>query len=711
MDSITEYIHFPITAPTLVFTIVLGIIFLAPLIFPKLRIPHIIGMIVTGMLIGENGFNVIERNEGCELFSQIGIYYIMFLAGLEMELADLKHSRKHGLVFGLLTALIPFAFGYVAGSFFLGYSQTASFLLACIMASHTLVAYPIVGRYGLTRHHSVQVAVFGTVFALLFALIVLATVAGTFTGDGGLVFWLWFLLKFTLFLLTLFFILPKIIRFIFKKVSDSAILYVFVLAMMFLSAVVADLCGLEGILGAFLCGLVFNRFIPHSGPLMNRVEFVGNAIFIPFFLLGVGMIVNVKPLFTSSSALVVVGVLVVVGTLSKYLAAFFSRKMFSMSSASGLMLFGLSEAHAAGALAMVMVGRSLHYSDGLPLMNNDVLDGVVVMILLSCIISSICTEQAAKKLKLSSEEESDKATLPWLDDEKILVLLKNQNNIQGLVETANMMRNPELNRGLICLNVVNDASESEKWLQESKNLLSKAEEICVASNVKVQSQSRLASNLINGVVHAFRENDASEAIIGMHSKSGSDHTLIGSFANHLIHQIDHQVTIVKYVMNTYSLRRIVVAIPENAEYESGFRRWVERLARLTSEIGCRIVFNGSEQACNRIMHYMRQYHRNVRSEYHIFSMSDGLGQLKDSVNPDHLLVIVSARAGTVSYQGHVNKQMGVLNKYFPDTSVMIIYPDQRGQSNETTFTDPHRAERIESSKIGNWLSKWVSKIG
>ena len=328
MDSITEYIHFPITDPTLVFTIVLGIVFLGPLIFPKLRIPHIIGMIVTGMLIGENGFNVIERNEGCELFSQIGIYYIMFLAGLEMELADLKHSRKHGMVFGLLTALIPFAFGYFAGSFFLGYSQTASFLLACIMASHTLVAYPIVGRYGLTRHHSVHVSVFGTVFALLFALIVLATVAGTFTGDGGLAFWLWFLLKFTLFLLTLFFILPKIIRFIFKKVSDSAILYVFVLAMMFLSAVVADLCGLEGILGAFLCGLVFNRFIPHSGPLMNRVEFVGNAIFIPFFLLGVGMIVNVKPLFTSSSALIVVGVLVVVGTLSKYLAAFFLSKDF-----------------------------------------------------------------------------------------------------------------------------------------------------------------------------------------------------------------------------------------------------------------------------------------------------------------------------------------------------------------------------------------------
>ena len=711
MDSITQYIHLPITDSTLVFTIVLGIIFLAPLIFPKLRIPHLIGMIVTGVLIGENGFNVIEWNEGCELFGKIGIYYIMFLAGLEMKLADLKHSRKHGIVFGLLTALIPFGFGYVAGVSFLGYSQTASFLLACIMASHTLVAYPIVGRYGLARHQSVHVAVFGTVFALLFALIVLAVVAGTFTGEGGLEFWLWFLLKFTLFLLTLFFVLPKIIRFIFKKVSDTSILYIFVLAMMFLSSVVADFCGLEGILGAFLCGLVFNRFIPHSGPLMNRVEFVGNAIFIPFFLLGVGMIVNVKPLFTSSSALIVVGVLVIAGTLSKYLAAFFSRKLFRMSSASGLMMFGLSEAHAAGALAMVMVGRSLHYSDGSPLMNNDVLDGVVVMILLSCIISSICTEQAAKKLKLASDDESDKENMPWLDDEKIMVLLKNPKTIHGLVTTATLMRNPRLNRGLICLNVVDDAGEKKDWRKDSNDLLSAAEKICVASSVKVQLQSRLASNLVNGVVHAFRENDASEAIIGLHEKNGGDNTLIGLFADQLIHQVDNQVTIVKYVMNTTSIRRIIVAIPENAEFEFGFRRWVERLARLASEIGCRIVFYGSDLACNRIMQYMLEYHRNVRSEFHLFSMKDGIGQLNDSVNPDHLLVIVSSRAGTISSQGHINKQTGVLNKYFPNTSIMIIYPDQRGQSNETTFTDPHRAERIENSKIGNWLSKWVSKMG
>ncbi len=712
MDSITQYLHLPITDNTLVFTIVLGIIFLAPLIFPKLRIPHLIGMIVTGVLIGENGFNVIEWNEGCALFGKIGIFYIMFLAGLEMDLAGLKQNRTRGIVFGMFTSLIPFAFGYVAGIMFLGYSQMASLLLACIMASHTLVAYPIVGRYGLSRHRSVQMAVVGTVFALLFALIVLATVSGTFTGDGGLEFWMWFILKLMAFLLVLFLVMPKIIRLFFKKVSDSSIQYVFVLTMMFVSAVVADICGLEGILGAFLSGLVFNRFIPHSSPLMNRVEFVGNAIFIPFFLLGVGMIVNIKPLFTSVSAIIVVGVLVVAGTLSKYLAAFFSSRIFKMSSPGRLMLFGLSEAHAAGALAMVMVGRALTYPDGSPLMNNDVLDGVVVMILLSCIISSICTEQAAKKLKLSIEDDVDKSNLPWLDDEKLLVLVKREKTIPGLVSTAIMMRNIELNRGIICLNLVGDSDDPKSTnLQDSKMVLSQAERICVSANVKVQIQSRLASNMINGVVHAFRENDASEMLVGLHVKSGGDSSLIGTFTEQLVKSIDNQITIVNYVMPSNTIRRIVVAVPENAEYESGFRRWVERLSRLATEIGCRIVFNATEQACNRIMHYVQQYHRNLRAEYKLFSMHEGIEQLVDMVNPDHLLVIITARSGTISYHGHVNKMMGKINKYFADTSLMIIYPEQSGQTNETTFADPHRAERVETSRIGRWLSKWVSKMG
>lgn len=713
MDSITEYIqlHLPVTNPTTVFSIVLAIILLAPIVFSKLRIPHLIGMILAGLLIGEHGLNVLHRDESFRLFGQVGIYYIMFLAGLEMDLAGLKQNKRAGLTFGALTTLIPFALGYLSGIYFLHYTQSASLLLACIFASHTLVAYPIVGRYGLSRHKSVQVSVVATMIALLFALIVLAAISGTFTGDGGVDFWLLFVGKFALFIVGLFVVLPKLVRLFFRKVSDSVLQYTFVLAMVFVAATLANLCGLEGILGAFLAGLIFNRFIPHSSPLMNRVEFVGNAIFIPFFLIGVGMLVNIRPLFESTQPIVVVGIMVIAGTLSKYIAAWISRRVLKISPAGGLMMFGLSEAHAAGALAMVMVGTELHYPDGTPLMNSDVLDGVVVMILISCIISSIATDQASKQLKLADEsqasEEGHKS-----DDEKILVPIHEPSGIPGLVNTAIMMRNQKLNRGIICLNVVNDDAETQEWLRHSKECLEQAERLCAAADVSVQTQSRLAVNFVNGVIHAFRENDASEIIIGLHRKRTPSDSLLGRFAQGLIDGLRRQVTIVHYNIPVSMVRRIVVAIPESAEYESGFHRWVERLARLSLEIGCAIHFYGEEQTCERIRLYLDHHHKGIRADYFDFDMGDGLGQLASEVNDDHLLVVVSARQGTLSYRNHVNKLQPSLKAHFSRCNLMIIFPDQSGENEEqSTFSQPLVQEKYEPPAITKWLSKYISKIG
>ena len=713
MDSITEYlqIHLPVHNPTAVFSIVLAIILFAPLIFSKLRIPHLVGMILAGVLIGENGLNILRRDESFRLFGQVGIFYIMFLAGLEMDLAGLRQNKKGGLTFGLLTALIPFGLGYVAGAYVLHYTPSASWLLACIFASHTLVAYPIVTRYGVARHKSVQMSVVGTMIALLFALIVLAGISGTFNGEGGWAFWSLFAGKFILFIFFLFALLPKIIRLFFRKISDQVLQFTFVVAIMFLAAAVADLCGLEGILGAFLSGLVFNRYIPQSSPLMNRVEFVGNALFIPFFLIGVGMLVNITPIFKSTQPLIVVIVMVVAGTLSKYLAALISRRLLSLSKASGLMMFGLSEAHAAGALAMVIVGTSLTFPDGTPLMDSAVLDGVVVMILISCIISSVATEQASKLLKMDKDEERAGES-DGSDDEKILIPLNEIDTIPGLVSTAIMMRNPRLNRGLICLNIVNDDQNREEWMRHGRECLEMAEKICASADVKIQAQRRLAVNFINGTLHAFHENDASEIIIGRHRKRSSNDTLTGRFADGLIHGLMRQVTIVHYTQPVNTIRRIVVAVPLKAEYESGFYRWVERIARMAGEIGCGIHFHASDNTLGLIEAYMRRYHKGKAAKYFGFSMSGGIGQLAGLVNPDHLLVIVTARNGTVSFSSNVNKMQGALNKHFPTTSIMIIYPDQSGTDEEhRSFADPLQKDVFRTSAINEWMSKWIGKIG
>ncbi len=712
MDSITQYLELPVSNPTGVFSIVLAIILFAPILFSKIRIPHIVGLIISGVIIGENGLGILERDDSFRLFGQVGIYYIMFLAGLEMDLAGMKESRKPGGIFGAMTALIPFATGYFTGLYILQYSHLAALLLACIFASHTLVAYPIVSRYQLNRQKSVMVSVVATMIALIFALITLALIAASFKGeDIGWKFWLWIFAKFAFLIAFVTLVMPRVIRFFFKKVSEPILHFIFVLAMIYVAATVADIAGFEGILGAFFAGLVFNRYIPHNGPLMNRVEFVGNAIFIPFFLIGVGMLVNVRPIFTNKAVIGVVAVIVLASTLSKYVAAWLSRRMLKLSKASGLMMFGLSEAHAAGALAMVMVGTTLVYPDGTPLMSNDVLDGVVAMILFSCLIGSIATEKAARQLKTENIDNLHNER-PKNDDEKILVTINNEDSIKWLVGTALLMRNEKLKRGIICLNVVNDNDESKKKMMEGKAYLEAAKKLCSAANLPVQTQLRLGVNFANATIHAFRENDASEVIMGLHTRRADDTSFLGLFGKALIGGLMRQITIVKYTVKDFNnIRQIVVAVPENAEHEAGFYRWLERICRMSQCLKCQLAFHATEKTCNIIMNYVKAYYSKLTVDYEEFDMRDGLDQLKDEVNPDHLLVIVMARQGTASHQASFRKLQEPIEKFFSKNSLMIIVPDQQGDTdnNQVTFTDPHSQDDYVVPGITQWMSKFQTR--
>ena len=702
----------PITNHTLVFFIVLAIVLLAPMLFSRLRIPHLIGMILAGMLVGEHGFNLLERDDSFELFGQVGIYYIMFLAGLEMDLAGLKQNKLQSSVFGVMTALVPFVMGFAAGYWWLGESVPAALLLACIFASHTLVSYPIVGRYGLTRHKSVALSVTATMIALLFALLVLAGLAGTIRGTADTLFWTLFVMKIIVFALLLFVVFPRVIRWFFRRFNDRVMQYIFVLAMVFLAAATAELAGLEGILGAFLAGLVFNRFIPRSTPLMNRIEFVGNAIFIPYFLIGVGMLVNLRPLLNNSEAQIVVLAMVIVGTLSKYIAAYTSRRMFGMTRPSGLMMFGLTEAHAAGALAMVMVGTTLMLPSGEPLMDNAVLDGVVAMILISCIISSITTDAAARQLKLEEDKVEVDEKKPVNDDEKFLVLVNDTDKIPTLMQTAIMMRNPTLNRGLIALNVVNDEDTTGLLQRHSKECLHMAEQIGAAADVKVQTQSRLAVNFVNGVVHAFRENDASEIIFGMHRRRDAGDSFFGQFAGGLIESMRRQIIMVNFLIPANTYRRIVVVVPERAQFEAGFTRWVERLARLTLEIGCRIEFHAYEETSELIRAYLSHYHPLIRDEYHTINEDMSISDFTPFVAKEDLFVVVTARHGTISYEKSMAKLQHLMQKHFSQRSFMVIYPDQQGEAVDVpTFSEPHGRELASGTRISRWLSRWVRKMG
>ncbi len=706
-----------ITDPTWIFFIVVCIIFSAPMIFSKLRIPHLVGMILAGVLVGEHGFNLLQRDASFEIFGKVGIYFIMFLAGLEMNMQNLKQNRLRGTIFGAITTLLPFFFGLLSGHYLLHYSMPASLLLACIFASHTLVSYSIVGRYGITDDPSVTVSVLATMIALLSALLFLAGMSGVITGENiGWLYWTLFLLRLALFLAFMFWVLPRIIRWFFRRFTDPIMLFTFTLATVFLSAAMANgLCGLEGIFGAFLAGLVLNRFIPSTSPLMNRLEFVAGAIFIPYFLIGVGMLVNLRPLLHESSALFVVFIMVVAGTLSKWLAAVIARRLFRWSRPQGLMLFGLTEAHAAGALAMVLVGTHLILpSTGEPLMNGAVLDGVVVTILISCIISSIVTDQASKGIKLSMTKTNSKQRRDStaLDDEKILIPINNLSSVSEIMSIAFMMRNRKLNRGLICLNIINDSNLTEQSRQHSQELLGMATQMATSADVPIQTKTRLAVNFVTATIHSLYENDASEIIIGLHRRHHPSDSFFGPFASGLIDGCGRQISIVNLQIPPNTLRRIVVAVPPKAEYERGYYRWINRVARIAEDLGCVIEFFTTEETAHTLIPYMKERHNTVRAEYEHLEQWTDLPSLRHEIAADHLFVVIAARRGSMSWHSSFNQLSLWLREHFSHTSLLVIYPDQQADSEES-FLSPNRSRRQtldnSSHRISRWLSHFVSR--
>ena len=588
MPDITRY--FPITDPTLIFFVVLSIILFAPIVMSRLRIPHIIGMVLAGIVVGRYGLNILERDSSFELFGKVGLLYIMFLAGLEMNLTNLRKRKRQFLVFGLLTFVIPFVLSYFVGLSLLGYSEITSLLLACILSSNTLIAYPIVCKFGLQRHSSVTLSVGSSMIALTLSLLILAAIVGSASGEGGITFWVVFIVKVLAFCAGSSYVIPRLTRWFFNHYSDSVMLYIYIMCILFLSAAVSEFCGLEGIFGAFMAGLILNRYIPSVSPLMNRIEFIGNALFIPYFLIGVGMLIDISVLFHGYDTLWVIFCIVFFATVSKALAAYISCFVFKAPWLSGHMMFGLTEAHAAGGIAMTMVGMKMLQPDGTYVFDANVLNGVVMMILFTCIISSIVVENTCQaillKERLYSSEPERQA-----DDEKILLPIQHDEDADTLVNLAILMRSKRLNRGLIGLNVVYDDINSNRNRKEGRNILERAMATAISADVRMQTQSRLSTNIANGIKHAFKEFDASEIIMGLHHRTSPNDTFWGAYTPSLISEINRQIMICRVRKPLSTLRRIHVAVPSRVEFEPGFYRWVEHLARIADNLGCRMVFH------------------------------------------------------------------------------------------------------------------------
>ena len=671
----------PLTDPVLKFLLILVIILSAPLLLNKLKIPHLLGLIIAGAIIGPNGLNLVLRDSSIILSGTAGLLYFRFLAGLEIDMGDFKKNSGRSFVFGMYTFLIPMALGIVAGLYVLHFSMETSILLASMFASHTLIAYPIISKLGITKDKSVTITVGGTMITDMLALLVLTVIVGMATGVIGEHFWTRLSISIVIFVLFVVIAFPIAGRWFFKHVQDSISQYIFVLVMVFLGAYLAELAGIESIIGSFLAGLSLNRLIPRSSPLMHRVEFIGNSIFIPFFLIGVGMLIDYRAFFTSFDTIKVGIVMIIVATIAKYAAAWLTQKTFRMSVDQRRIIFGLSNAQAAATLAAVMVGYNVilgQTPEGEPirLLNESVLNGTILMILVTCTMASFSAQRGAHNLAATASSETDET---GDHKERILIPLSNEDTAEELVNLSLATKSKKNTHHLYALNILdNKVSGDDQQLKKSRRLLENAALTAAATDTHLQELQRYDLNVTNAILSVILEHRITDLVLGLHKEKGIPSSFLGRITEGILDYSDVTTLIYKPAQPLSTMKRHLVVIPVQAEKEAGFPQWVARVWNVIQNTGAKAIFYGSSDTLGRLKTLLGK--RGGEMEFTEFSdWEDFLIVFRDVHKDDNLWIVMSRHNG-ISFNPSMNRIPGYLNKYFQQNSFILVYPLQANAS-------------------------------
>lgn len=689
----------PFQEPVIVFAIVLLITLFSPLILNKIRVPGIVGMILAGILIGPHGFHLIEQEGAIQLFGTVGLLYIMFLAGLEIDLLHIKTSGRQTLTFGVLTFCIPFLSGFVLGRYVLDYEILPTILLSILFSTQTLVSYPIISRLGITKSRPVSITIGGTVITDTLVLLVLAVITNISKGESSPEYWLQFSAGFIAFVFFILFAGPYIARWVFRNLAgEGGSQFIFVLTLVFLSAFLAQLAGVEPIIGAFLAGLALNRLIPHKSPLMNRIDFVGNNIFIPFFLISVGMIVDLQVLFTGTHALYVAGLLILAALVSKYIAAYLTQKIFRFSKVERNLIYGLSSAHAAAMLAIALVGFQLQ------LIDENILNGTILVILVSSLVSSFVVSAAGKNYVI---EQNTKQIEEKPEEERVMVTISNPETIPALLDFSILIKEPASAEPIYALAVVEDDEQIAKKISENKKMLEHAVSHASATETKVEVVARVDLSISFGILSTMKEFNITELVMGWTGKSSATDKIFGSVLENVLPSSEQMIYVVKLIQPINTFKRICVVVPPYAEYEIGFAKWLHNLMMLARQTGARCVFWGERNTLLKIeeIHFQKQIA--AATDYSEFTDWENFEAIGKNITTTDLTVIIKSRKGSVSYTNEFETIPKKLAKHFVQNSFLIIYPHQSGLD----ITDINFQKNILSGSVIQESIERVNKIG
>ena len=657
--------YLPVKNPVLILAVTLLIILFSPLLFKRFKIPGIIGLIIAGVLIGPNSLHIIESTNSFELLSKTGLLYIMFLAGLEIDMQEFRQNRSKSIVFGALTFLIPITIGYLVCIYIFQFSLWSSVLLASMFSTHTLLSYPIVSNMGIVKNRAVQITFGGTIITDSAVLILLGIITNVVTGEMNMAFWFKIIISLGLLFFSTLYLLPKISRWFFRNIEAQASShYIYVLAVVFISGFLSELAGVEPIIGAFLAGLGLNKVIPHNSILMNRIVFIGNTLFIPFFLISAGMLVDLKLFFKGSDALLFAGILCLVGLLTKYFAAWLTGFIYKFSKPERNIVFGLSVSHAAATLAIIKVGFDIGLFD------QNIINATIILILISCLVSSFVSEKAARQIAVL---EKDVVRKTGDKIERILIPVSNPENIQRLIDFALLIKDQKSSEAIYPLSIVEDDADADEKLNVVRKVIEGAVEQISSGDKKVEVLKKVDLSIVDGIIRTAKAYNITDILISYKAQHGASNLIFGNISENLLSKSKQSVIISKILQPLNTFKRIVVVLTPNAELENGFIRLAGKLNSVLKQIGNESFVYGFQNTVDCFCTEIGDK-KKVFFKYKVIESFEDFEQISNP-KEDDLFILVTARKQTVSYDFHVDEMAKKLNKNHEFTSFAVFYPE------------------------------------
>lgn len=672
-NQLAHEFELPLHNPVLIFSLVLLIILLAPILLKRLNIPGIIGLIISGVIIGPYGFNILEKNSAVDLFSTIGLLYIMFIAGLELDLNEFKAHKNKSFLFGFFTFAIPIAIGFPVCYYLLDYDFNASFLTASMFATHTLVAYPIVSKLGIAKNQAVAITVGGTILTDTAVLIILAVIIGKSEGSLDQAFWVKLIVSLAIFSAIMFLVIPRIAKWFFRKLeSEKHAHYIFVLAVVFFAAFLAEVAGVEPIIGAFVAGLALNPLIPHSSALMNRIEFIGNSLFIPFFLISVGMLVDVSVILSGPMAIIIALALSITAIFSKWVAALFTQLIFKFSQAQRQLIFGLSSAHAAATLAVILVGFKANILD------ENILNGTIILILITCVVASFAAEKASKKIALTEKDTPsvDELKNNAFYNEQILIPVANLNLVENLLDFALLIKDKNSVNPITLLSVVPNNDEAEANIMKYRKELEKFILQGSASETKVNTIATIDHNPASGIVRTSKEIMADFVIIGWPQKTGFFDKIFGEKTDSIINYVDRNLLICRFINPLIDKKRLVFICPPFSEKENGFPLILQKAFRISQEFSVPVVLYAEEKTYEAIQIMMKSLKISSKINFKPFTYWEDFLVITKDLDPNDLILFTASRRGSISYTPSLERIPSKFERYLDQNDLIVIYPQE-----------------------------------